>query len=471
MVHPLEQIFPRNLKLLAGSVQRLLETRLWAKILIGMVLGIAVGIALGPSAGWVTPGVGLAIGEWLALPGQFFLTLIQMVVVPLVMASIIRGIAASTDVQQLRTTGVRLAIYFLVTTVMATTIGIGLAYLARPGHFIDPGLAAAMAGGDQSLAEIETLDTASLDPAAIPQSLISVLPSNPLGAMVQGNMLQIVLFSFIVGIGLITLRPESSRPLLELMGSIQDVCMAVVGFVMRIAPIAVFGLLARVMIRTGAGVLTGLGVYVLSVVGALLVLMLVYLVIVAVLGRYSPAKFLRGIRDPQLLAFSTDSSAATMPVSIRAAEDNLGVRPSTAQFVIPMGATANMGGTALYHGLATVFMAQMFDIDLPLSALLALVVTSLGASIGAPATPGVGIMILATVLTSAGVPLSGLAMIIGLDHILERFRCVMNVTGDLVGCVLMDRMGGSSQDRLEEIARQRDIERRQREHGVDVVTL
>ena len=212
------------------------------------------------------------------------------------------------------------------------------------------------------------------------------------------------------------------------------------------------------MLFRSAGVLVGLGVYAASVAGALLALLVVYLLIAAVFARRNPWRFLRAIREPQLLAFSTDSSAATMPVSIRTAQEDLGVRPSTAQLVIPMGATMNMGGTACYHGVATLFMAQLFGMDLGPSALLALLMTSLGSSLGAPATPGVGIMILATVLTSAGVPLGGLALIIGLDQVLERVRCVMNVSGDLVGCVVMDRYVRTTRSREEELAEEARLE-------------
>jgi Na+/H+-dicarboxylate symporter len=193
------------------------------------------------------------------------------------------------------------------------------------------------------------------------------------------------------------------------------------------------------MMRTGIGVLLSLALYALSVIAALFGLLIVYMLIVSFLGRRNPLRFLGHIRDAQLLAFSTGSSAATMPVSMRVAEENVGIRPSTSQLVIPMGATVNMGGTACFHGVATLFMAQLFGIDLAGSALLALITTSLGSSIGAPATPGVGIAILATVLTSVGIPLAGVALIMGIDQILERFRCVLNITGDLVACTVMDR--------------------------------
>lgn len=281
-------------------------------------------------------------------------------------------------------------------------------------------------------------------------------------------MLQVVLFAIVLGVALISIEPESSKPLLDLMGSVQKVSMRVVAFVMQLAPYAVFGLLAQTMIGTGVELLVGLGVYVASVVGGLCTLLLVYLAIAAVAGR-RPFAFLAAIREPQLLAFSTDSSAATMPATIRAAEDRLGLRPSIAQLVIPLGVTMNMGGTALYHGIATVFLAQVFDMQLAPSSLAALLMTSLAASIGAPGTPGIGIVVLATVLTSAGVPLAGLTMIIGFDQVLGRVRTVMNVSGDLVAAVVMDRLVGGPASQEEETAREAELDLIRAKTRTDVV--
>jgi Na+/H+-dicarboxylate symporter len=288
--------------------------------------------------------------------------------------------------------------------------------------------------------------------------------------MVEGEMLQVVLFSLILGIALMSLAPATSKPLLDLMGSLQGVCMAIVGWVMRLAPYAVFGLLARVMLNTGLGVLVGVAAYVASVLFGMLVLLAVFVGIAMVWGKQRPLRFLQDIRDAQLIAFSTDSSAATLPVSIRTAEERLGVRPSVAQLVMPLGASVNMGGTALYQGLATMFMAQLFGLGLPLSSLVALVVTALGASIGAPAAPGVGIVVLATVLQSSGIPLAGLALILGVDQILERVRCVLNVTGDLVAASVMDRTLPSTQTKGQEERLEEQLERERQRTGADVIT-
>jgi len=471
----LEKIHLQNLKYFSHPLRRLIKGRLWLQIVVAMILGLGAGIALSPDTGWVDSSTAQAVGGWLALPGQLFLAIIQMIVVPLILASIIRGIAAATDIQQLKSTGLWVTTYFLATTVMAVVIGISLGLVLRPGSYVDASAlrqATPQTSAAQSIENSAEQAAAHQEPVTIdnfPEHLVEILPTNPISAIAQGEMLQIVIFAAILGIGLLSLSPESAKPLLELLGSIQSVCMAVVGALMTIAPLAVFGLLTQAMIKTGPQVLRGLGSYTASVILGMAVLMIVYVAIAAVLGKTGIRRFLAGIREPILLAFSTDSSAATMPITIKSAEEKLHVRPSLSQFIIPLGATVNMGGTALYQGLATIFMAQMFHMDLPLSALVALVATALGASIGTPAVPGVGIVVLATVLNSAGIPLAGLALIIGVDQILERFRTSLNVTGDLVACAAMDRFMPARMSKTEELQQARKVAHEQRREDVDVV--
>lgn len=468
LVTALEQLHPRNLKHAAVHLQRLITSRLWAQILAGMVFGIGAGVLLGPTVGWASPSTARVVGDWLALPGMLFLSLIQMIVIPLIVTAIIRGIAASNDAEQLKKNGVWLGVYFVATTLIATSLGIGLALLFRPGSYIDPGSMMAGSSGE-GVATDGAPVPGGVDLSRMPEQVISVLPTNPLLSMVEGQMLQVVLFSVVVGIALLGLKPESAKPILELLGAVQELSMKIVGWAMRIAPLAVFGLLARQMVSTGVEALVGLAAYVGTFLVGMGVLMGVYLVIVQLLGNGKPLRFISGARDALLLAFSTDSSAATMPVTIRVAEENLGVRPSVAQFVIPIGASVNMGGSALYQGLATVFMAQIYGMDLPLAALLALVVTSLGASIGTPATPGVGIVVLSTVLISAGVPVAGLGLILGVDQVLERFRTVLNVSGDLAACTVMDHRVGSAKSLETEVSEAAEFEEARRAHGEDVL--
>ena len=260
----LQYLHPRSLAHLAYELQDLIERRLWAKVLVAMVLGIGIGLALGPAAGWVPPRISTVLAAWLALPGQLFLGVIQMIVVPLVFSSIVRGLAASEGMEQLRRLGVRLAGYFLATTTLAVGIGLAVAYAIRPGKVVDTtALRAAIQSPGQ--ASIAGADTAL--PATLPELVGSILPVNPLEAMVSGQMLQIVIFAIIFGVALIAMPARQSRPLLELLGSLQAVCMTVVRWAMRLAPLAVFGLLARVTMSVGTDALLGLGVYVATVTG------------------------------------------------------------------------------------------------------------------------------------------------------------------------------------------------------------
>ena len=443
MPHPLEFIQPKPLKRLSQHLQGLIKGRLWLKILIGMALGIGFGTLMGPSAGLVSQDTALIIGNWVAVPGHVFLALIQMIVIPLIFASVILGITASEDMEQLRKMGLRLAIYFVITTSLAITIGISVALLIKPGEFIQSDLIRESMKSRISVESTEPATTPSLE--ELPEAIVEILPQNPLSAMVGGEMLKVVLFAIIFGLALVTLAPKQARPLLNLLSSLQEVCMTVVKWAMRLAPLAVFGLLAQITMKIGIDVLLGMGVYVGTVLLGLLLLLGLYLLIVSLISRRSPWKFLSSVRDVQLLAFSTSSSAAVMPMSIKTAEEKLGVRSSISQFLIPLGATINMDGTALYQGVAAIFLAQVFGVKLGIEGLIFVIVTTVGASIGSPGTPGVGIVILATVLNGIGIPPGGIALIIGVDRILDMSRTAINVTGDLTACTVMDRwIGGKT---------------------------
>ncbi|MCG8401035.1 MAG: dicarboxylate/amino acid:cation symporter, partial [Firmicutes bacterium] len=335
-------IHPKNIKHLTGHLQTLVKGRLWLKILIAMFLGIVTGVLLGPSTGLVGKDVAVSIGNWLALPGKIFLGLIQMIVVPLVFASVVLGLAAGEDMENLRKTGLRVVTFFLATTTLAIIIGIGAAMIVQPGQFIDVSHTPAAnisAPAPESGAQVEAPSISQ-----VPEFIADILPSNPLGAMVDNQMLQVVLFAVIFGLALVTMKNEQAKPLLDFLGATQEVTMIVVRWAMVLAPVAVFGLLAQTAMQTGLDALLGMTVYVLTVLGGLLVLLLFYLLIISIILRKPPWWFLTAIREVQLLAFSTSSSAAVMPLSIQVAEDKLGVRPSISQFVIPLGATINMNG-------------------------------------------------------------------------------------------------------------------------------
>jgi Na+/H+-dicarboxylate symporter len=437
MPHPLELLDLDPLRRLTGTIERLVEGRLWAKVLLGLVLGVATGIVLGPSVGWVPPAVAAAIVSWLALPGTLFLALIQMIVVPLVFASVVRGLAAGGSMAELRQLGVGGGAYFLVTTAAATLLGLTLALVVQPGSYLNPAAVRAALGSGSAPVATGAAEIPGLE--QLPDVLVGLIPTNPLAAMVGAQMLQVILFAVVIGVALVSLAPEKSAPLFDLLGSLQEVCMKVVGGAMRLAPFAVFGLMTRLTATVGADVLAGMGVYVLTVLVGMGLMLGVHGLLVGVIGGRNPLQFFRGIREVGLLAFSTSSSAAVMPLSIATAEDTLGVRPAVARFLVPLGATVNMNGTALYQGIATVFLAQIFEVPLSSSGLLFIIVMAVAASIGSPATPGTGIVILGMVLAGVGVPIEGLALLLGVDRVLDMTRTVVNVTGDLSACVVVDR--------------------------------
>jgi Na+/H+-dicarboxylate symporter len=401
----IEYLNPRSLGRLSSYLSGLVQGRLWLKVLLGMALGLIIGAFLGPSFGLVEPQTGITIGNWLAFPGQLFLATIQMIVIPLVVASVIRGLAASENLEQLKKLGVRVTLFFAVTTALSAVIGLTVANLIDPGE--------SMTGLLSDVGPVTNVVTTATAPSivALPETLVSMVPAQ-------------------------------AKPMLELLGSLQEVCMTVVRGAMRLAPIAVFGLMAQLTTKIGFSALLGMAIYVATVIIGLLLLLLVYLLMLRIFIGERPVRFLRVTRDVLLLAFSTSSSATVMPLSIKTAEQQLNVRPSISQFVIPLGATINMNGTALYQAVATVFLAQVYGIDLSIGSMALVVAMAVGASIGSPATPGVGIVILAMVLETVGIPASGVALIMGVDRILDMSRTAINVTGDLVTCALMERWVG-----------------------------
>ncbi len=425
-----------------GKIQRplLIRTHLWLQILVAMVFGLGLGLLLSPSGvALVSNDMAYGFAQWVAVPGQLFLAMIQMVVIPLVLSSIILGIAASGDSSFLKKVGLRIAPYFVMTTTIAVMIGITIVTVLKPGEFIDAELVQSMVGDTPHTVTstgVEQVNT------SIPERIVRLVPANPFKSLIDKDMLAIVIYAIFIGVALLALEKRQTKLILDLVSSIQALTLKIVNWAMIIAPLAVFGLLCDITIRIGVDAILGMSVYVATVMLGLILLLGVYVLIVMFVAGKSPGKFLSAIREPQLLAFSTSSSAAVMPLSMKTAHEKLGVRKSIAQFVVPLGATVNMDGTALYQVVAAVFLTQVFGIDLTLSDLLLLTATTIGASIGSPSTPGVGIVILATILQGIGVPASGIALIIGVDRILDMCRTTVNVSGDLTACVVMDRWIG-----------------------------
>ena len=414
----------------------LIRTHLWVQVVLAMVLGLGLGLLVSPSGGAIFPKeMAYTFAQWVALPGQLFLAMIQMVVIPLVMSSIILGIASSDDTTFLKKIGLRIVPYFIATTTVAVLLGISIVTLISPGDFIDTELVQSMVGDAPH--SISTISIEQQD-ITVPDRIVKLVPANPSQSLLDKDMLSIVIYAIFIGIALLTLKKSQTKLILDLANSVQALTMKIVNWAMIIAPLAVFGLLCDITIRVGFDAIISMSVYVATVLVGLIMLLGFYVLIVVFVTKTDPRKFMRAIRDAQLLAFSTSSSAAVMPLSMKTAHEKLGVRESIAQFIIPLGATVNMDGTALYQVIAAVFLTQVFGIDLSLSDFLLLTATTIGASIGSPSTPGVGIVILATIVQSMGVPAAGIALILGVDRILDMCRTAVNVTGDLTACMVMD---------------------------------
>jgi len=415
----------------------LLEKKLWFKVLIALFLGSILGVFLSPQFEFVSPTWSIEIGKWLAMPGKIFMRLIQMVLIPLILSSIITGIAGNTQ-HQFKALGLKLLIYFLFTTVISVIIGVAVAYFIQPGaYMIKSGLESELLPSAISQNQGNIFSNA-------PDAIVGLLPENPLSSMLSGEMLSIVIFSVIVGVSVLQLEKNNSQPILKMMHALQNICMNIVKWAMRIMPIAVFGIMAQLISSVGVDSLQGLGMYVLTVFIGLLLMVLVYSVILIFTGK-NPLQFFAQIHEAMLLAFSTTSSAAVMPLSLKTAEEKLGVSPAISNFVIPVGTTINMDGTAIYQCVSVLFVAQAYGLDLSFSAILLMMITIIAASIGTPAVPGAGVVVLSSVLVSVGVPADGVMMIIGIERILGMFRSTVNVTGDLTATVVFQKFFGQKE--------------------------
>ncbi len=427
----------RSLNKLSVHLDHLVNGRLWLKVIIGLVLGAGMGVLLNPSMGLISENISLRLADWLDLPGQIFMRLVQMIMIPLIFTSIITGIVGNTS-ENLKTFGVRLLVYFIFTTTIAIVIGLVVTLIFKPGQYIFE------LGGFPNSGESQILPDEQTDLIEnIPNAISNLIPNNPMESILTGEMLGVVIFTIIIGVAITQLRNETARPIIRFSEAVQKICMIVVSWAMMLVPYAVFGLMAALLSRTSIEIFLGLGYYMSVVVMGLIILLLFYLVLTLVVTKKNPLKFLRAIREPQLLAFSTASSAAVMPLSMKTADEKLGVSSNISDFVIPVGATVNMDGTALFQCVTTLFMAQAYGIELSIMSLLLITFTVVAASIGTPSIPGGGVIILASVLQSAGIPIDGLIVIIGIDRILGMFRTAVNVTGDLTACIIFDKFYGA----------------------------
>jgi Na+/H+-dicarboxylate symporter len=417
------------------QITYLIKKKLWAQVLFALFCGLVLGLILGPEVGIVEKDTAKVITDWLAIPANLFLKIIQMIIIPLIFASIIRGITSSGSLEHLQKIGLGVSLYFVTTTVIALTIGILLVTTIEPGNFIDSSLIRESFG----IVDIEPIERTEFNIQDIPQGLVSLIPSNPLASFMSGEMLSIIVFALIVGVSMIALPKQSSQPILDLLEAIQKITMKVVSWAMRLAPLAAFGLIAGITSKIGISALVGIGTYMLTVVLGLFVMLFIYVLIIKFFAKRPLSSTFAMMRDAQLLAFSTSSSAAVMPLSIKTAEEKMKVKPKVSQFIIPLGATINMDGTALYQIIAVFFLAQLFNIDLGFTTILLISFTALAASIGAPSAPGTGIVILSTILIAAGIPPVAVVLLLGVDRILDMTRTMVNVTGDLTACLFFDK--------------------------------
>ncbi|MGW8123676.1 dicarboxylate/amino acid:cation symporter [Roseivirga echinicomitans] len=421
---------------LTVHLEQLIKGRLWLKVIVGLVLGAGVGLILNPGSGLISPEVSTRLADWLDLPGQIFMRLVQMVMIPLIFTSILTGIVSNTS-DNLKSFGLWLLIYFIFTTTIAIVLGLVITLIMKPGQYI------LSLGGFPNSAKSENIPIGQTNLVEnIPSAISNLIPNNPLESILMGEMLGVVIFTILIGVAITQLTEKTATPIIRFSEAIQKICMIVVSWAMALVPFAVFGLIAALLSRTGVGIFLGLGYYMGVVIIGLFLLMLFYLMMVLTVAKQSPIKFLRAIREPQLLAFSTASSAAVMPLSMKTADEKLGVSSNISDFVIPIGATINMDGTALFQCVTTLFMAQAYGIELSAANLVLITFTVVAASVGTPAIPGGGVIILASVLQSAGIPIDGLIVIIGIDRILGMFRTSVNVTGDLTACLIFDRFYG-----------------------------
>ncbi|MEL0604291.1 dicarboxylate/amino acid:cation symporter [Pseudoalteromonas undina] len=394
---------------------------LWLKILIGMIAGIIAGMLLGNNAEYIKP------------LGQLFISAIKMLIVPLIFCSLIVGVTSMKDTTKMGRIGVKSIVFYLATTAVAISIGLGLGLLFEPGAGLNM-VATTVADAKPSPTLVDTI--------------VSLVPKNPVGSLASGNILQIIVFALSLGIAL-NLIGEKGEPASKMFESLADAMYKLTELVMKLAPYGVFALMAWVSGKYGLDVLLPL----IKVIGLVYLGCIIHVLVlgggfVGLLGKLNPQRFYKGIIEAQIIAFTTTSSSGTLPASIKCATQNLGVSRTVSSFVLPVGATINMDGTALYQGVLALFIAQAFGIDLTTTDYLTIIATATLASVGTAGVPGAGLIMLSLVLTTVGLPLEGIAIVAGIDRILDMARTTINVTGDLMVTLLIGKSEGELNETL-----------------------
>ncbi|MFQ5752843.1 MAG: dicarboxylate/amino acid:cation symporter, partial [bacterium] len=402
---------------------RLPKLELYTKILLGLILGAVVGV-IGNKLGFAG-----FLSSYIKPFGTAFIRLISLIVVPLVFASLLIGTASLNDIRKLGRIGIKTIIYYLFTTAIAITIGLILANLLGPGRGLPQETTDQLLANYQ--AEAATKIEHALEKPSVADVLLDIIPTNPMRSFAEGDMLQIIFFALFLGIIITLIPPEKASPLIKFFDGLNDAMIKMVTVIMEFAPYGVFALIAAIIAEFGAGILLTLAKYsIIVVLGLAIHALITYPSLLKIFSKINIISFFKGIRPAQLIAVSSSSSSATLPITMECVEDNLGVSKEVSSFVLPLGATINMDGTALYQGVAAIFIAQVFGMGLNVGQQLMIVLTATLASIGAAGVPGVGMITLALVLKTVGIPLEGIALILGVDRILDMCRTAINVTGD-----------------------------------------
>ena len=397
------------------------------QIILGMVLGVAFAFLV-LNFEW---GKSFVI-NWIKPFGTIFINSLKLIAVPLILASLVKGVSDLKDLSKLSSMGGITISTYIFTTLMAVSIGLIAVNLVKPGDYITDETREQLVSAYSTNAN-QKIEAANNQKSLGPlQPLVDIVPSNFLSAASNNrNMLQVIFFAILFGISMILIPEKKSKPIKDFFDSLNDVILKIIDLIMLCAPYGVFALLAAIIVEAPSmDLFKALGLYSLTVLFGLSLLIFIYILIVKVFIGKSPSYFLKGISPAQLLAFSTSSSAATLPVTMDRVQEHLDVEEEVSSFVLPIGATINMDGTCLYQAVAAVFIAQAFGLDLSLAAQLGIVSTATLASIGSAAVPGAGMVMLIIVLSQAGIPEIGLALIFALDRPLDMCRTVINVTGD-----------------------------------------
>ena len=397
------------------------------QILLGMFFGVLFGL-LCSQFEW---GKSLVV-DWIKPFGTIFINALKLIAVPLILASLIKGVSDLKNIAQLSNMGGRTIGLYLLTTLTAVTIGLTIVNVIKPGNTLSDETRRELLASYATDAAAKQSVAAAQKEAGPLQALVDLVPSNIFAAMQDnGNMLQVIFFAIFFGVGLVLIPKQKAKAVKDFFDALNEVILKLIDLIMIAAPYGVFALLAALIAEApSADLFKALGLYTLTVLIGLFAMIVFYIVLVRIFTRKKTGFFLKGISPAQLLAFSTSSSAATLPVTMERVHEHLGVEEEVSSFVLPIGATINMDGTSLYQAVAAVFIAQAFGMDLSLSAQLGIIATATLASIGSAAVPGAGMVMLVIVLAQAGIPEAGLALIFAVDRPLDMCRTAVNVTGD-----------------------------------------